>query len=52
MVLPATVFDYDDAHVRIGLGRAPFREGLAVLEEWLAAGARPRRRRRASRSVG
>jgi len=36
MVLPGTVFDYDDAHVRIGLGRAPFREGLAVLEEWLA----------------
>jgi aspartate/methionine/tyrosine aminotransferase len=35
MVLPATVFDYDDAHMRIGLGRAPFREGLAVLEGWL-----------------
>ena len=36
MVLPATVFDYDDAHVRIGLGRSAFREGLGVVEEWLA----------------
>ena len=36
MLLPGTVFDYDDAHVRIGLGRASFREGLAVFEEWLA----------------
>jgi aspartate/methionine/tyrosine aminotransferase len=41
MVLPATVFDYDDAHVRIGLGRATFAGGLAVLEEWLSRGAPP-----------
>jgi aspartate/methionine/tyrosine aminotransferase len=39
MLLPGTVFDYDDAHVRVGLGRAPFREGLTVLEAWLVESA-------------
>ena len=40
MLLPSTVFDYGDAHVRIGLGRAGFAEGLDVLEGWLARSGR------------
>lgn len=35
MLAPSTVFGYGDAHVRFGLGRATFPEGLDVLEEWL-----------------
>jgi aspartate/methionine/tyrosine aminotransferase len=35
MILPGTVFDLDDEHVRVGLGRARFREGLEVVEDWL-----------------
>jgi aspartate/methionine/tyrosine aminotransferase len=42
MLLPSTVFDYGDEHVRIGLGRASFTAGLEVLEGWLTrSGARP-----------
>ena len=36
MLLPSTVFDYGDTHVRVGLGRASFGEALAAVEEWLA----------------
>jgi aspartate/methionine/tyrosine aminotransferase len=36
MLLPSSVFDYGDAHVRIGLGRASFTEGLAVFDRWLS----------------
>lgn len=36
MLLPSTVFEYGDGHVRIGLGRASFPAGLAALEAWLA----------------
>jgi aspartate/methionine/tyrosine aminotransferase len=36
MIVPSTVFDYDDAHVRVGLGRADLPTALARLEEHLA----------------
>ena len=35
VLLPSTVFDYGDAHVRFGLGRAAFGEGLQALAAWL-----------------
>jgi len=35
MLLPATVYDYDDAHVRVGFGRENLGEGLQKLEEFL-----------------
>ena len=34
MLLPSTVFDCGDTHVRLGFGRAGFAEGLAVFSEW------------------
>lgn len=37
MLLPSTVFDFGDAHVRLGLGRAALPEGLDVLDAWLTA---------------
>jgi len=36
MLLPSTVFDYGDAHVRVGLGRASLGDGLSALEGWIA----------------
>jgi hypothetical protein len=36
LLVPATLFDLDDRHVRIGLGRASF---PAALEGWERAGA-------------
>ncbi len=35
LLAPSGEFGYDDAHVRFGLGRKAFGEGLAALEEWL-----------------
>jgi aspartate/methionine/tyrosine aminotransferase len=35
MLLPSTVFDFGDSHVRIGLGRSSFGDALAALEGWL-----------------
>jgi aspartate/methionine/tyrosine aminotransferase len=35
MLLPSTVYDFGDEHVRFGLGREDFREGLAALESYL-----------------
>jgi aspartate/methionine/tyrosine aminotransferase len=35
LLLPSTVFGYGDAHVRFGLGRTDFGEGLKVFGEWL-----------------
>jgi len=35
MLLPSTVYDYDDQHVRIGVGRASFPEVLARFGEYL-----------------
>lgn len=32
-----TVFDFGDSHLRFGLGRRNFPDGLAVLEKYLAA---------------
>jgi aspartate/methionine/tyrosine aminotransferase len=36
MMLPSTVFEHGDRHVRIGLGRASFKAGLDAVDEWLA----------------
>lgn len=35
MVVPSTVFDFGDAHIRLGLGRRGFPDALATLEGWL-----------------
>jgi len=35
LLLPSTVFGYGDAHVRFGLGRTAFGEGLEALGAWL-----------------
>ena len=35
VLLPSTVFDYGDAHVRFGLGRLAFGEGLEAFAAWL-----------------
>lgn len=35
LLLPSTLFDFGDAHVRFGLGRADFPEALDELREWL-----------------
>ena len=37
MLLPSGVFAYGDAHVRLGLGRAAFADGLAVFSNWFDA---------------
>jgi aspartate/methionine/tyrosine aminotransferase len=39
MLLPSSVFGWGDEHVRLGLGRAGFAEGLGVFERWLASQA-------------
>jgi aspartate/methionine/tyrosine aminotransferase len=35
VLVPSTVFDYGDAHVRFGLGRIAFGEGLEAFAAWL-----------------
>lgn len=35
LLVPSTLFDFGDAHIRFGLGRKNFPEGLAVLESHL-----------------
>jgi len=35
MLLPSTVYDYDDSHFRLGFGRQNMPEALAVLEKYL-----------------
>jgi len=35
MLLPSSVFDFGDEHVRLGLGRSNFADGLARLADWL-----------------
>lgn len=35
MLVPSTMFDLDDRHVRLGIGRDGFAEGLARLSNWL-----------------
>ncbi|HKE16994.1 MAG TPA: aminotransferase class I/II-fold pyridoxal phosphate-dependent enzyme [Kofleriaceae bacterium] len=37
LLLPSTMFDYGDRHVRLGLGRAGFAEGVDELAAWLTA---------------
>ena len=39
LLLPSTVYDYDDSHFRLGLGRKDFGEGLAALDDFLRAGS-------------
>jgi len=36
MLLPSSVFDFGDGHVRLGLGRAALPEGLAAFDVWLS----------------
>jgi aspartate/methionine/tyrosine aminotransferase len=36
MLLPSSVFDFGDRHVRFGLGRADLSVGLAALDRWLS----------------
>jgi aspartate/methionine/tyrosine aminotransferase len=35
MLLPATVYDYDDQHVRVGFGRENLPAGITALEEYI-----------------
>lgn len=35
MLLPSTVYDYDDRHVRVGFGRENLPEGLAKLDDYI-----------------
>jgi aspartate/methionine/tyrosine aminotransferase len=35
MVLPSSVYGYDDNHIRIGFGRENMSEALGILEAWL-----------------
>ncbi|MDK2979973.1 MAG: hypothetical protein PWQ55_320 [Chloroflexota bacterium] len=35
MLLPSSVYDYDDQHVRVGYGRENFPEGLTALAQYL-----------------
>lgn len=35
MLLPSTVYDYDDEHMRLGFGRENMPEALGKLREWL-----------------
>ena len=35
MLLPATVYDYDDQHIRLGFGRKNLPEVLAALDAYL-----------------
>lgn len=35
LLLPGPLFDFDDAHVRLGLGRLGLPDALAALEAWL-----------------
>jgi aspartate/methionine/tyrosine aminotransferase len=37
MLVPSTLFDFGDSHLRWGLGRSNFREALSVLDEYLGA---------------
>ncbi len=39
LLLPSTVYEYGDSHIRFGFGRANFPEALAALEEALATRA-------------
>ena len=39
LLLPSALFDFGDAHVRLGFGRADFPEALAELRDWLGPAA-------------
>jgi aspartate/methionine/tyrosine aminotransferase len=39
LLLPSTVYGYDDAHFRLSLGRDDFAEGLAAMEAWMTGGS-------------
>jgi len=40
MLLPSTVYDYDDRHVRVGFGRENLPDGLGKLDEYLKTKSR------------
>ena len=40
LLLPSTVYDYGDSHVRIGLGRVAFPDALAAFDEYLNGNSR------------
>jgi aspartate/methionine/tyrosine aminotransferase len=43
LLVPSTVFDFGDSHIRWGLGRRNFQEGLLALEDYLIdSGGKPR----------
>lgn len=42
LLLPSTVFDFGDRHVRLGFGRADFAEAVGELAPWLRARLRSR----------
>jgi hypothetical protein len=35
LLVPSTLFDFGDSHIRWGLGRRPFQEGLSAIETYL-----------------
>ena len=37
MILPSTVYDYDDKHIRLGFGRENMPEALAKFKEYLSS---------------
>ncbi|MEW5737628.1 MAG: aminotransferase class I/II-fold pyridoxal phosphate-dependent enzyme [Myxococcota bacterium] len=36
LLMPGPLFDFDDAHVRLGLGRRSLAQALPLLDEWLS----------------
>lgn len=36
LLLPGPLFDFDDAHVRLGLGRSRLAQALPLVDEWLS----------------
>ena len=38
MVLPSTVFEFGDRHIRIGLGRESFPDALRQFEHYVTSG--------------
>jgi aspartate/methionine/tyrosine aminotransferase len=35
LLAPSTLFEYGDSHIRLGLGRKAYGEGLRILDSWL-----------------
>jgi aspartate/methionine/tyrosine aminotransferase len=41
LLVPSSVFDFGDRHIRLGLGRASYPQGLQALETWLRSRSAP-----------